>query len=43
MSLIKDKICIAESKVIKTIEFDFDIKLGYDYIEYFQKFVEKEY
>lgn len=33
MQSIQNKICIAESRLLKVIEFDFDIKLPFDYIE----------
>jgi len=33
MNDIKNKICIAESKVLKTIHFDFEIIVPYVYLE----------
>ncbi len=32
-NLLKDKICIAESKLLKTIGFDFDTILPYEYLD----------
>ena len=33
MNQIREKVCIAESKVLKTIQFDFDIILPYEYLD----------
>lgn len=33
MQSIQNKICIAESRLLKVIEFDFDIRLPFDYID----------
>lgn len=42
MQQIQNKVFIAESRILKVIEYDFDIKIPFDYVEIIcKKFVPK--
>lgn len=44
MQSIQNKLCIAESRIVKVIEYEFDLKLPNDYIEVIcKKCVPKKY